>query len=179
MLTMRPGLILLSAVLSLPAVCAGQAELVSIKNVYFLPMGSGFDQYLANQTTMQGVFQVVTDPAMADAVFTDQIGAKFEEQLAELYPPPEEEEPAEEAEQAEAEEGEEEDPLLRESEIITEPPPPRASFARGKGNLFLVHRESRKVLWSIYQRPKDYSSKEMNKTARQVVETLREFLLGK
>ena len=37
----------------------------------------GLDQYLANRLTDDHIFQVVTDPKQADAVFTDRIGEAF------------------------------------------------------------------------------------------------------
>jgi hypothetical protein len=173
MTTMRLGLLLLTTLFALPAVPASAQDLSSVKNVYFLPMGSGFDQYLANQVSMQGAYQVVTDPQLADAIFTDQIGAKFERQLEELYPPePEEEEGVEqtgddsEDPAATADHG---DALKEEEEKR-----PLSSFSRGKGNVFLVDRETRRVVWSIYLRPKDYSSKELNKSAEKLVTALRE-----
>ena len=39
--------------------------------------------------TAEHVFQIVTDPKFADAVFTDQIGEGFQTKLEELYPSPE------------------------------------------------------------------------------------------
>ena len=36
-------------------------------------MGSGMDQYLANQLTNAGIFEVVTDPKKADAILTDNV----------------------------------------------------------------------------------------------------------
>ena len=46
------------------------------QRVYILAMGSGMDQYLANQLTTIGVFEVVTDPQKADAIVTDNDWAK-------------------------------------------------------------------------------------------------------
>src|SRR5438067_4847462 len=70
------------------------AELSSVHNVYLLKMPRGLDQYLANHITSEHVFQVVTDPKLADTILTDQIGEKFEAKLDELYPPQEVEKPA-------------------------------------------------------------------------------------
>src|SRR4051812_9320187 len=64
------------------------AELSGVRSVYLLPMGRGMDQYLANRLANEHVFQVVTDPKLADAVFSDHIGEGFEAQMDELYPPP-------------------------------------------------------------------------------------------
>jgi len=44
-------------------------------------MRGGLDQYLANRLTNGGVFRVVTDPKLADAVLTDHMGTEFETQL--------------------------------------------------------------------------------------------------
>jgi len=57
-----------------------------VKTVYLMPMASGMDQYLANELTRAHVFQVVTDPARADAIFTDHLGAGFEAGLKNMYP---------------------------------------------------------------------------------------------
>ena len=75
--------LLLCALLGSWALSAGVAD---VQSVYLLPMPGGLDQYLANR--LSGVFRVVTDPKLADAVFTNQLGEPFEQQLAKLYPPP-------------------------------------------------------------------------------------------
>jgi hypothetical protein len=181
---MKLGLLLLTALMTLPAFPAGM-ELGSVKSVYFLPMRSGFDQYLANHVTSTGVLQVVTNPENADAIFTDQIGLKFERQLEELYPPepePEEEEPAADESEAESE-GEEESTAAEEEEEEEAAPEeeqwvPLSSFSRGKGNIFLVGRESRNVIWSTYHPPKDFSAKELNKAAERIIGQLQETLFG-
>src|SRR6266566_3221951 len=72
------------------------ADLTTVHNVYLLKMPKGLDQYLANHITNEHVFQVVTDPKLADTIVTDQIGEKFEAKLDELYPPPEPEQPPKE-----------------------------------------------------------------------------------
>ena len=53
-----------------------------------MPMGRGLDQFIANRLTRLHVLQVVTDPAKADTIFTDQVGATLEDRLKDLYPPP-------------------------------------------------------------------------------------------
>ena len=73
-------------------VCA--TDLASVHTVYLLKMSRGLDQFLASRLTEDHVFQVVTDPKQADAVFTDQIGEGFETKLEELFPPPETAKPA-------------------------------------------------------------------------------------
>ncbi|MGH9627420.1 MAG: hypothetical protein ACRD7E_03530 [Bryobacteraceae bacterium] len=62
-------------------------ELAQMKNIYLLPMANGLDQHLANQLTRTGRFTIVTEPRLADAVFTERLGEDFEELLTELYPP--------------------------------------------------------------------------------------------
>jgi hypothetical protein len=62
------------------------AELSAVRTVYVLPMSKGFDQYLANRLTNQSVFQVVTDPTKADAIFTDSIGESLEQTLDAIVP---------------------------------------------------------------------------------------------
>ncbi len=154
----------------LAAACTlAASELGEVRSVYLLPMSHGFDQYLASQLAVQGVFQVVTDARKADAVFTDQIGPAFEQQLAELYAPaaaPAGEPPAE----GEKASGTAEPPREREEFWRL------SSFRRGRGNLFLVHRESHQVLWSIHQRPKNATPPELNRTAARVAAKLKESL---
>src|SRR5260370_11696730 len=64
------------------------AELADVHTVYLLKMSKGMDQYLANRLTNDHVFQVVTDPKLADAIVTDRIGEAFQTKLEELFPPP-------------------------------------------------------------------------------------------
>ncbi len=88
----RLAILVLSA-----AAVASAAGLSAVHNVYLLKMPKGFDQYLANRLTNDGIFQVVTDPKLADAILTDQIGEGFQAKLDELFPPPDEAKPAAEA----------------------------------------------------------------------------------
>ena len=53
------------------------------------------------------------------------------------------------------------------------------SFSRSRGNIFIVDRKSKNVIWSVYDRPKDTSSGEMSKTAERVVKRLRDDLSDK
>ncbi len=64
MANMKCLVAVLAALLSIPAV---NAEVAGVKTVYVLPMTGGLDQYLAFRLTSEGVLQVVTDPAKADA----------------------------------------------------------------------------------------------------------------
>ncbi len=153
------------AALALPA-GAVNPQLKQVTSVYILSMSSGMDQFLANQLTTNGVFQVVTDPQRADAILTDRIGATLETRLNELYPPPPA--PVDPAKK-------EEDGAKNASSTPDLPSAPRAwdrlSIA-ARGNFFLVDRRSRAVLWSVYELPKDSSPDELTKIAKRVVKRL-------
>jgi len=74
--------------LPLAGALAWAADLGGVHSVYLLPMARGMDQYLAIQLTNGHVFRVVTDPKLADAVFTDHISEGFQEQLEDFSPTP-------------------------------------------------------------------------------------------
>lgn len=137
-------------------------DLVQVKNVYILPMGSGFDQYLANQVSRKGVLHVVADPARADAILTDRLGKGFEAKLQELYPEPK----PEPKPKAEKEAEEEDSSASFDVKNLTQDR--QSSFGRGKGTIFLVDRASKSVIWSIYSKPKSTQADDLNDTAREV-----------
>jgi hypothetical protein len=146
-------------------VCAGDVS--TVHTVYMLRMSRGLDQYLANRLTAEHVFQIVTDPKFADAVFTDQIGEGFEAKMEELYPPPEPvQKPAPKPKPGD--EGSA-SPLLGDTVNKLSNPSANSGFGRAKGTVFLVDAKSRRVLWSTYEPPTDGTSKEMNRTAREIV----------
>ena len=128
------------------------ADVSGVKTVYLMPMSGGLDQYLATRLTNGGVIQVVTDPQKADAIFTDHIGAGFEQTLQSMY-----------------EEKKKSDGKLSADDFAK---PPTGSISRGKGSLFLVDRQSRVVLWSIYAKPKSSAPDEMNILAMKIVDQL-------
>src|SRR5690349_3904623 len=105
----------------LPAL-AMAAGLEDVKAVYLLPMSRGMDQYLAERLAGQNIFQVVTDPQKADAIFTDRIGSSFEASLTELYKPPTEVKDSKDAKQ--------------DTEVFARPS--MQPLSRGKGNIFLI-----------------------------------------
>jgi len=162
--------------------CAGLllygAELGSVHSVYVLPMSRGLDQYLANRLTNEHLFQVVTDPKRADAIFTDRIGESFEEKLTDILPSPEPvakpNPPAEEP-----------DDQPKGRTPITETvnklanPATSGTFGRAKGTIFLVDPKSHEVLWSAYQPPKNSSNTEMDRTASDIVSRLKRALKPK
>ena len=140
------------------------ADLSQVRTIYVLTMGSGLDQYLAHRLNDRGRFQIVTDPATADAVLTDRLGPEFEAKLRELYPPPEEPKPEKKDTEAEQEEIAMEfkgSPMVRSS-----------SFSRGKGNVFLVDRRANRVLWSNYERPRNSRPDELDRVAESVAARL-------
>src|ERR1035438_1342682 len=119
------------------------ADLSHVKTVYLMPMAGGLDQYLAIRLTSGATFQVVTDPKKADAIFTDRIGTGFEKTLQDMTAPPKKE-----------------DGKLASADFTQAT---SQSFARGKGSLFLVDRQSHVVVWSIYAKPKNNDSEELNR----------------
>ena len=83
---MKTTIALLLSSLTLALAAPPKAELAQVHKVYLLPMTNGMEQYLANRLTGLGVFQVVTDPKKADAIFTDRIGEAFEAKQTEWFP---------------------------------------------------------------------------------------------
>jgi hypothetical protein len=162
------------------------ADLAGVHTVYLLPMGSSLDQYLAERLTSEHVFQVVTDPKRADAVFTDRIGTAFEERLADLLAPPPAEKPATAAPAAPAAgAGQANNATGNQTprsglDVFAEEPANKlsnpasySSFGRGKGTIFLVDVKSKQVIWSIYERPKSSESSQLDRSASDIVNRLR------
>jgi len=150
---MKSAALLLCCILLCVAPCALAADASAVQTVYLLPMANGLDQYLASRLVSSGVFHVTTDPQKADAVFTDRLGEAFERRLEELLPAPAEAA----AGQASRDEG-----AVRIS-----------SISRAKGTVFLVDVRSRAVLWSAYERPRNSTPAELDRTARRIVEALK------
>ena len=161
------------------------AELASIHSVYLLSMSRGLDQYLANQLTAGHVLEVVTDPKLADAIFTDRIGEGFEEKLAGLLPV---KEPAakEPAKAGAAPAAPAKDAAARPAEataavglLPTETankltdPMIASTFGRARGMVFMVDPVTRHVLWSTYQPPKNASTGQLEHTAYDIVNRLK------
>jgi hypothetical protein len=160
--------------------CIAGADLSAVHSVYLLPMGGALDQYLANRLTSEHVFQVVTDPKLADAVFTDRIGSAFEERLADLYAPPPKEKPTESQPapgQAPAPANQRAvqppAPLFTDTANKLTNPATNSSFGHGKGTIFLVDRRSKEVLWSVYELPKGSAGSQMDRSAADIVNRLK------
>jgi hypothetical protein len=141
-------------------------ELMKVKSVYLFPMTYAMDQYLANQLQRSGLYIVTTDPKAADAVMTDSLGPTFEKKMDELY-----------TVKPEPKEGEDEDDAIRERDGGASMP--ESSFRRGRGNVYLVERHTRQVVWSTYERPKNSLPKELDTTARRIAEQLKKEVAGK
>jgi hypothetical protein len=194
--------------LPLAGALACAADLAAVHSVYLLPMARGMDQYLANQLTSEHVFRVVTDPKLADAIFTDHITEGFQAQLEDFSPTPKPPEPAKPAvPEPAAKTGDEPAPpakpaastddeamppepanskpkaktgdekpspgILGQAENKLSNPATSSGFSRARGTLFLVDAKSRQVVWSIYEPPKDFAGKEMNRTASDIVSRLK------
>ena len=147
----------------LPAFAAPvNPQLKQVSTIYILGMSGGMDQYLANQITSTGTFQVVTDPQHADAVITDRLGETFETKLRELSPRDNAAAGANAANNSDLSGG------ARVS-----------SLGRGRGNFFIVDRKSGAVLWSVFEEPKDNTPAELTKTAHKIVRRLKNDLTEK
>jgi hypothetical protein len=149
----RISLLLVSAGLLL---AAPRPELAQIHTVYLLPMSGGLDQFLAVRITEHSLFQVVTDPTKADAVFTDKIGASFEDLVRTL--------------DAKNKPATTEDSYQR---------PSMSPLSRGKGSLFLVDRKTGNVIWSLYEEPVRTDSLDMSKLAQRIASRLGKDLRAK
>jgi hypothetical protein len=155
------------------------ADLSNVHAVYLLPMGGALDQYLAIRLTSEHVFQVVTDPKLADAVFTDRIGSAFEERLDDLYAPPPKEKPAATPADTKAPAAANQQaaqppvPLFADTANKLSNPALNSSFGHGKGTIFLVDRKSKQVIWSIYEEPKGSGSSQMDRSASEIVSRLK------
>jgi len=125
------------------------ADAPGVQAVYLLPMAGGLDQYLANRLTSAGVFKVVTDPKLADAIFTDQLGAGFEQKLTDLYAPPPEDD-----------------------DKNGRPKSHPSAFNHGKGTIFLVDLKSHAVIWSLYEKPGRTTPDTLNRTASHIVQQI-------
>jgi hypothetical protein len=142
-----------AVLLALFSIPAANAQVSAVKTVYVLPMAGGLDQYLALRLTSTGVVQVVTDPKKADAILTDGIGARLEENLANLFPPPAKDKDAKD------------DKLGVEFAHPTMQP-----LAGSRGVIFLVDRNTRDVLWSTFEKPRNSQPDELNHVAAKIVD---------
>jgi hypothetical protein len=179
-------------------VCSGAlvfgADLTGVHSVYFLPMSRGLDQYLANRITNEHVFRVVTDPKLADAIFTDRLGEGFMIQLENISPTPKppkadgktdadakDEKDAKPARSKRDRTDRPADPsvaaALAEAAGKTETAAMNSTFGRGKGTVFLVDAKTRQVVWSTFNPAKIGSDNhDMDRTASDIVSRIRKDL---
>jgi len=169
--------------------CSGMllcgAELAGVRTVYVLPMPHGLDQFLANRLTNEHTFQVVTDPKLADAVFTDHIGEAFQAQMDAMYPPPPSEKPAKVEEKdkddAKSKKGRKNDDSNMVG-MLTDPvnklsnPALSGGFGRAKGTVFLVDAKSHQVVWSVFDPPKGTSDTDLDRAASDIVSRIKKDL---
>jgi hypothetical protein len=169
---MKRLLLLLSCSVAL----LGGAELSGVHTVYVLSMSKGLDQYLANRLTNDRLFQVVTDPKLADAFLTDRVGETLQSKLEEIFPPPVPEKPEPKADEDKESPN---NPLVSDTVNKLAAAGANSSFGRGKGTVFLVDAKSRQVVWSVYQLPKGSTAKDLDRTASDIVSRLKRDLKGK
>ncbi len=142
-------------------------QLQNVGRVYLWPMSNAFDQYLAQQMTAEGVFEIVVDPKLAGAVMTEKIDNTFLQALDELFPSGDAAGKKEGAgEKAKGGDGLQGD--FRASRPANHPK------AAPRGTLFLVDITSRKVIWSTYLKEFPADPDQLHKQARGVVGKLKE-----
>jgi hypothetical protein len=151
------------------------AELAAVQTVYVMQMSHGMDQYLANRLTNGHVFRIVTDPKQADAILTDHIGETFQQDLETLMPSPEPVKKVAPPPPAKDPKDKSATPLLP-VDTETKLPTVRSTFGASKGTLFLVDPKSHQVLWSTYDPARSSDSKEMDRTASDIVSRLKKDL---
>jgi hypothetical protein len=176
---------------AMAALAGVNPQLHEVKRVYILAMSANLDQFLASQLVKAGIFEVVTDPKKADAIITDRVGESFENKLDDLYPPPAPPKPAAETKPAadSTADSAKTDTAKSDTKPAAKTDPLSGvdlsggirptTMGHGKGNIFIVSRGSRSVLWSVYEPPKNNTSRELTKTAERVVKHLQEDLTDK
>lgn len=150
-----------------PLLCG--ADLAGVHTVYVLPMSHGLEQYLANRLTNQHVFQVVTDPKLADAVLTEHIGAALQQKLDDMLAEPE---------KAEAKADDKNGPGGPPSSMVEplnklDDPAANSSVGRARGTVFLVDTKSRQVVWSAFELSKNSTSRALDRTASDIVSRIK------
>jgi hypothetical protein len=148
--------LMIAVLTALLPISSAHAEIFGVKTVYLLPMAGGLDQYLALQLTSRGVLQVVTDPKKADAVLTDAIGARLEESFTQLYGAPVDKDKSDKDKSGASDSAR---PNMR-------------PLSSSRGLVFLVNRNTRDVLWSTFERPKNTEPDELRHVAAKIVERM-------
>jgi hypothetical protein len=151
--------LLISTLLPL-GLCA--ESVMQVHSVYLLPMAKGMDQYLASSLTRHNVVNVVADPKSADAVFTDNLGAAFQDRLFQLRP---ELKPAAPAKHDDNPDHAKENP----DETYVSPP---STFRSSKGTIFLVDVHTQHVIWSTFEPDGAFKPKDISKIADRIAKQL-------
>ena len=136
--------LLLAAALLIETMSA--ASLSEIKTVYVFPMRNSLDQYLVSRLTQTHTLQVVSDPKLADAVFTDTVGPTFESTFNQQVL----------------------DGKVDTTQVAH-------AFRSSRNTVFLVSK-SKRVIWSTYLAPKDSTRKQMEKASNRVGLSLQKAL---
>jgi len=184
-------------VLGCSAALLAGADLTGVRTVYVMPMSRGLDQYLANRLATRHTFQVVTDPKLADAIFTDRIGENFQTELQSIFPDPKPAEPKPAAgapksaseKKADGQQLPEPEKVSRRkkssdsdadapagskgfSDTVNKLSAPVSSFGGAKGTIFLVDAKSRLVVWSTFDPSKGTLNRDLDRTASDIVSRL-------
>ncbi len=155
---------------------AQSTQPLGMRNVYFLQLPSGLEHFVANQLVKRGLLTVVTDPHLADAIFTDTLGKGFEKRMLDLYPPPEppKAEPKDDKDKESKKDGDTGSAMDVKSAAAER----FNSFGRGKGTIFLVDRKTNTVLWSAYARPRSGAADDLDKAARTIADRIEAAIKG-
>ena len=156
------------------SVPAPSPDLLAVKSVYILPMRSGFDQYLANELARSGSVRVVTDPARADAVITDHLGESFQQRMNDLFPEPAKANPKPAPKSTDSKADTKDNSAAADESVADSRPV--SSAINGRGNVFLVGRADRAVLWSDFRNPRSRQPKDMRRAADLVASDLKRAL---
>ena len=139
------------------------ADLGQVRSVYIMPMSGGYHQHLANRLIRLGLFQLVADPHHADAILTDRLGEGLEARL----------------DGYDAASQKRDETVKGDSKVTLAERPITTSLSGGKGTLFLVDRKSRRLLWSTFEKPKNVTAKELDRSAGRVAGRVKEEWSGK
>jgi hypothetical protein len=158
----------LAAALFLSGLCVAAAppQSPAAGKLYLWPMSNAFDQYLAEQITADGVFEVVVDPKLANTIMTEKIDSTFLAAMDEFFPRAVENQSEKAAENTKKDDSIESDSRDRR--------PANRPRGQARGTLFLVDVASRKVVWSTYLKEFDPSPNKLHSQAGNVVEKMRE-----
>lgn len=152
------------------ALAQPNADLNQVRSIYIMPMSGGYHQHLANRLIRLGLFQLVADPQRADAVLTDRLGEGLEQRLEGYDAITRKREEAEQKTD-EAAKGD--------SRVTLADRPLTTNLSGGKGTLFLVDRKTRRLLWSTFEKPKNSTAKELDRSAGRVAGRVKGDWTGK